>query len=134
MAWRPDAGEPWQVEPTVELSKALAKIAGFPSGRNGPVCWGTRSPLLPRCRKSAPTDLANRILDWAGASMTQRLTRWAAGANARCSGRSETPEMSKPGYSISQWESEEDMRAFWDSKRRSDAMAVIQPFFVNQYH
>jgi heme-degrading monooxygenase HmoA len=37
------------------------------------------------------------------------------------------------GYSISQWESEEDMRAFWDSKRRSDAMAVIQPFFVNQF-
>ena len=25
------------------------------------------------------------------------------------------------------------MRAFWDSKRRSDAMAVIQPFFVNQF-
>src|SRR6476660_4803547 len=37
------------------------------------------------------------------------------------------------GYSISQWESEEAMRAFWDSKRRSDAMAVIQPFFVNQF-
>ena len=37
------------------------------------------------------------------------------------------------GYSISQWESEEDMRAFWDSKRRSDAMAVIQPFFVNRF-
>ncbi len=37
------------------------------------------------------------------------------------------------GYSISQWESEEDMRAFWDSNRRSDAMAVIQPFFVNQF-
>ena len=25
------------------------------------------------------------------------------------------------------------MRAFWDSKQRGDAMAVIQPFFVNQY-
>jgi hypothetical protein len=25
------------------------------------------------------------------------------------------------------------MRAFWDSKQRSDAMAVIQPFFVNQF-
>ena len=37
------------------------------------------------------------------------------------------------GYSISQWESEEDMRAFWESKQRSDAMAVIQPFFVNQF-
>ena len=37
------------------------------------------------------------------------------------------------GYSISVWETEEDMRAFWDSKKRSDVMAVIQPFFVNQY-
>jgi heme-degrading monooxygenase HmoA len=37
------------------------------------------------------------------------------------------------GYSISQWESEEDMRAFWDSKNRSEAMAVLQPFFVNQF-
>ena len=37
------------------------------------------------------------------------------------------------GYSISQWESEEDMRVFWESKQRSDAMAVIQPFFVNQF-
>jgi hypothetical protein len=25
------------------------------------------------------------------------------------------------------------MRAFWESKLRSDAMAVIQPFFVNQF-
>jgi len=37
------------------------------------------------------------------------------------------------GYSISQWESDEDMRTFWDSRKRSDAMAVIQPFFVNQF-
>jgi heme-degrading monooxygenase HmoA len=37
------------------------------------------------------------------------------------------------GYSVSEWESDEDMRAFWDSKKRSDAMAVIQPFFVNQF-
>jgi heme-degrading monooxygenase HmoA len=37
------------------------------------------------------------------------------------------------GYSISQWESDEDMRAFWDRKQRSGAMAVIQPFFVNQF-
>ena len=37
------------------------------------------------------------------------------------------------GYSISQWDSAEDMRAFWESKQRSDAMAVIQPFFVNQF-
>jgi heme-degrading monooxygenase HmoA len=37
------------------------------------------------------------------------------------------------GYSISLWESEGDMRAFWESKKRSDAMAAIQPFFVNQF-
>ena len=37
------------------------------------------------------------------------------------------------GYSISQWESADDMRAFWDSKKRSEAMAVLQPFYVNQY-
>jgi quinol monooxygenase YgiN len=37
------------------------------------------------------------------------------------------------GYSISQWESDEDMHAFWNSKKRSDAMTVIQPFFVNQF-
>jgi heme-degrading monooxygenase HmoA len=40
---------------------------------------------------------------------------------------------SDAGYSISQWESDEDMRAFWNSKTRSDAMALIQPFFVNQF-
>jgi hypothetical protein len=34
---------------------------------------------------------------------------------------------------ISQWESGEDMRAFWDSKNRRDALAVLQPFFVNQF-
>jgi heme-degrading monooxygenase HmoA len=37
------------------------------------------------------------------------------------------------GYSISEWESEEDMRAFWDSKKRGEAMAVLQPFYVNQF-
>jgi heme-degrading monooxygenase HmoA len=37
------------------------------------------------------------------------------------------------GYSISLWDSDEDMRAFWDSPKRSEAMAVIQPFFANQY-
>ena len=40
---------------------------------------------------------------------------------------------SDAGYSISQWESDEDMRAFWDSSQRREAMAIIQPFFVNQY-
>src|ERR1700752_1020324 len=33
------------------------------------------------------------------------------------------------GYAISQWESEADMQAFWDSPKRGDAMAVLQPFF-----
>jgi heme-degrading monooxygenase HmoA len=37
------------------------------------------------------------------------------------------------GYAISQWESEEDMRNFWDSKKRGEAMAVLQPFYVNQF-
>jgi heme-degrading monooxygenase HmoA len=37
------------------------------------------------------------------------------------------------GFSISQWESEEDMRAFWESKKRGEVMALLQPFFVNQY-
>jgi len=37
------------------------------------------------------------------------------------------------GYSISQWESADDMRAFWDSNKRNEAMAVLQPFYVNQY-
>ena len=37
------------------------------------------------------------------------------------------------GYSISLWDSDEDMRAFWDSPKRTEAMAVIQPFFANQY-
>jgi heme-degrading monooxygenase HmoA len=37
------------------------------------------------------------------------------------------------GYLISQWESADDMRAFWDSKKRNEAMAVLQPFYVNQY-
>ena len=34
---------------------------------------------------------------------------------------------------ISQWESADDMRAFWDSKKRHEAMAVLQPLYVNQY-
>jgi hypothetical protein len=25
------------------------------------------------------------------------------------------------------------MQAFWDSKKRSEVMAVLQPFFVNQF-
>ena len=37
------------------------------------------------------------------------------------------------GYSVSLWESEADMKAFWDSPRRSEGMGLIQPFFANQY-
>ncbi len=37
------------------------------------------------------------------------------------------------GYSISLWESDDAMRAFWESPKRKETMAVIQPFFVNQY-
>jgi heme-degrading monooxygenase HmoA len=37
------------------------------------------------------------------------------------------------GYSISQWGSAEDMRAFWDTKERTNAMSLIEPFFVNQF-
>jgi hypothetical protein len=33
---------------------------------------------------------------------------------------------SDAGYAISQWESE-------DSKKRGEAMAVLQPFYVNQF-
>ena len=37
------------------------------------------------------------------------------------------------GYAISQWNSAEDMRAFWDTKQRREAMSLIEPFFVNQF-
>ena len=37
------------------------------------------------------------------------------------------------GYSISLWDSAKGMHAFWDSPKRQEAMAVIQPFFANQY-
>ncbi len=37
------------------------------------------------------------------------------------------------GYSITLWENEADMRAFWDSKKREEAMALLRPFFLNQF-
>ena len=37
------------------------------------------------------------------------------------------------GYSITLWESEVDMRAFWDSKKREEAMDLLRPFFLNQF-
>lgn len=37
------------------------------------------------------------------------------------------------GYSITLWNSEQDMRAFWDSPKRKEVMAALEPFFVNQF-
>ena len=37
------------------------------------------------------------------------------------------------GYSISLWDTEADMNTFWDSKKRTEAMAMLQPFYVNQF-
>jgi heme-degrading monooxygenase HmoA len=37
------------------------------------------------------------------------------------------------GYSISLWESEADMQAYWQSPGRAEGMALLQPFFSNQY-
>lgn len=37
------------------------------------------------------------------------------------------------GYSITLWNAEADMRAFWDSQRRKDVMAPLEVFYVNQF-
>jgi hypothetical protein len=37
------------------------------------------------------------------------------------------------GYSITLWDGEADMLAFWDSKKREEAMALLRPFFLNQF-
>ena len=37
------------------------------------------------------------------------------------------------GYSITLWDNEADMHAFWDSKKREEAMALLRPFFLNQF-
>jgi heme-degrading monooxygenase HmoA len=37
------------------------------------------------------------------------------------------------GYSISLWDNEADMKAFWDSKKREEAMALLRPYFLNQF-
>lgn len=37
------------------------------------------------------------------------------------------------GYSITLWESEADMKAFWDSPKRQETMAPLEPFYVNQF-
>jgi heme-degrading monooxygenase HmoA len=43
------------------------------------------------------------------------------------------PNEPDAGCSITVWENEADMRAFWDSKKREDAMALLRPFFLNQF-
>lgn len=37
------------------------------------------------------------------------------------------------GYSITLWESEGDMKSFWDSSARTEAMDLLRPYFMNQY-
>jgi len=37
------------------------------------------------------------------------------------------------GYSITLWDSESDMRAFWDSDKRKEVMAPLEPFYINQF-
>ena len=40
---------------------------------------------------------------------------------------------SNAGYSITLWDNESDMRTFWDSQKRKDVMAPLEPFYVNQF-
>ncbi len=37
------------------------------------------------------------------------------------------------GYSITLWDSEEDMKEFWNSPQRKQVMAPLEPFYVNQF-
>ena len=37
------------------------------------------------------------------------------------------------GYSVTLWESETDMLAFWDSPQRKEVMAPLEPYYVNQF-
>ena len=37
------------------------------------------------------------------------------------------------GYSITLWDSESDMQSFWDSAKRKEVMAPLEPFYVNQF-
>ena len=37
------------------------------------------------------------------------------------------------GYSITMWDSEQDMKQFWDSEKRKQVMAPLEPFYVNQF-
>ena len=37
------------------------------------------------------------------------------------------------GYSVSLWESEAGMHAYWEDPARAEGVARLQPFFANQY-
>lgn len=37
------------------------------------------------------------------------------------------------GYSITLWTSEAEMLAFWNSPKRKEVMAPLEPFYVNQF-
>jgi heme-degrading monooxygenase HmoA len=37
------------------------------------------------------------------------------------------------GYSITLWDSESDMQRFWDSEKRKEIMAPLEPYYVNQF-
>ncbi len=37
------------------------------------------------------------------------------------------------GYSITVWDSEAAMKSFWDSPKRKQVMAPLEPFYVNQF-
>lgn len=37
------------------------------------------------------------------------------------------------GYSVTLWASETAMRAFWDSPKRKEVMAPLEPYYVNQF-
>ena len=37
------------------------------------------------------------------------------------------------GYSITLWDTEADMKAFWDSPKRKDVTTPLEPYYVNQF-
>ena len=37
------------------------------------------------------------------------------------------------GFSITLWDTDSAMQAFWDSQKRKDVMAPLEPFYVNQF-
>jgi heme-degrading monooxygenase HmoA len=40
---------------------------------------------------------------------------------------------SDAGYSITVWTSEADMKSFWDSPKRKQVMAPLEPFYAKQF-